>query len=439
MGVDLTEGDILKTVYRTSLPMVITLAMGSMLNLVDAFFVGKINSQALAAVGLGFQVVFFVMMLGSGVSAGVTSVVSRLIGAKEYGKAKIASEHGILSAVVVSIILSVILLLTAPAILDFMGAKASLMDDSLAYLNVLLFFSAFQFMGLVLTGIVSAEGEMKVVMKAGVYSNILNVILDPLFIFTFGLGIRGAAIATVISQLYSLLYLASYLFSGNSWVRPDFNCFTYDFRHIRDIYSLALPMSLSNLSMSIAYVIQTSIVGLFGTGALAASTIGMRMYSLGSLPGAAISTAVVSIAGQCIGAGKYDRAKETVVRGGFLAATIMGGIGLIFYVFAADIVQFFTSSAPVIEYSISFLRITAPGQVALGFALCFGSVLVAAGKGKQLLMLKVLRTFLPLPICYWLSTIYGVPGIWAGITFNLVLYLIISMALFRYGGWDRGE
>jgi len=437
MGVDLTEGDLAKTVLRTSLPLVFSIAMQTTFSLVDAFFVGKLSPQALAAVGIGFQLTLLSVMLASSVGFGVTSVLSRFLGAREYGKAKSAAENAILSSLVLSILLALALILAAPSLVEFMGAHGSLKDESLAYITPLLIFLPVQFLGLVANGIVAAEGEMRVSMKWGVYSNILNAVLDPIFIFTFGWGVRGAAYATVISQAYGLAYLIRHLLHGITWTRPDFSGYKPSLRHIRDIYSIALPISLSNVALSVSAILNTAVAGRFGAETLAAMHIGLRLYGLLTLPSVAFSTALVSITGQCIGAGKIGRAREAVAKAGALSLAAIGALTVPVYLLAPSIISAFNSSAAVVGEGASFIRIIAVGVLATGYAQCLSSVLIAAGKGRQVLALKVLRTFIPLPISYLLSIYLGPSGVWAGITMGAFIYLAAAVYFYRSGGWDR--
>jgi putative MATE family efflux protein len=436
MGVDLTEGNIFKTLYSTSLPLVVSLIMQTTLNLVDAFFVGKLNAQALAAISLSMPVTLMIMMVGSSIGAGLTSVVSRRVGSKEFSSAKLAADNGLLSVLFLSVLLTVASYLALPSLLDFMGASGSLKEAGLEYLSILVLGMVIQVIFLSLNGLVAAEGEMKVTMMAGIIANIINIILDPVFIFTWGLGLSGAAIATVIAQVAGLAYLYHHLSSGDTWVRVDFKGFRLKIAYIREIYSLALPLAVSNLILSISALLNMKIIGVFGTDALAASSIGFRLYNLMVLPGAAISNALVSIVGQSLGAGKYKRAREAVNEAGKFSAYCMGAISIVFIIFATPITAVFNNSKQVLQYCSQFLIIVPLTSPLLALAYCYGAALVAAGRGRQVLLLKV-RSLISLIPAYIGSLIWGVTGIWIGMSAGNIIYYLMGRGLFEYGGWDR--
>ena len=436
MGVDLTKGTVLGTIYRTSAPLVIANVLQTTLTLVDTLFVGKLGSNALAAVGIGFPVFLLITLIGSSLGVGVVSLVSRRIGSGERNKAKSAAEHGVLAAVALSLCLTVVLYATAPYLVEFMGGKGHLREYTLQYLNIIILLLFFQVTSLVLNNIVCAEGEMKISLKWGAITNVVNLVLDPILIFSFGLGLQGAAYATVISQVLGLLYLLRYFLSEMTWVKINFKDFKVDSKVFKEIFSISIPVSLSNMALSFSAMVHMGIVGLFGPHALAASAIGFRLYGLAALPGQAISNATVSIVGQSLGSRKIKRAREAIVKSGLMSSVLMSSIGVLFFVFASQAIQIFNSEPDVLSYGISFLRIVPLSFPFRGMGFCFGSALVAAGKGKQILLLKLCKNVFPLIPTYLLALKFGVPGIWAGFALGQFIYFLVTYILYKYGGWE---
>jgi putative MATE family efflux protein len=436
MGTDLTEGEITKTIVKTSAPMVVAFLLHSAFNIVDAFFVGKISAEALAAVSISFPVVFLIISLGTGVGVGATSVVARFIGAKEYKRADNAAEHALLAAAALGLSLSVIGYLSAPTLFDLIGAQGSLKALALDYLNILLFFAVFMMFGFVGNSLLRGEGDMTTPMKVMGAAALLNMILDPLFIFTFGLGVRGAAIATVLSRGIAVLYLAYHILSGRSWLRLDYRNFSYDFDYIRRIFTVGIPSSLSNVTMSLGMFLLTIIVGFFGTDALAAFGIGFRLDSLALLPGMGVAVAVVSIVGQSVGAGKFERARDVTLKAGLMASAFMTCIGLVFYVFAPQIVSVFNDSPQVLAYGVSFLHIIPFSYLVVGMSMCISGAFLGSGKAVYALAVTVSRMVVfSVPASYLLSHLFGVPGIWAGIVIGSFMSFILSLLIFRYCDW----
>lgn len=428
----------MKTILKTSAPIVVAFLLQSAFNVVDAFFVGQISSEALAAVSISFPVVFLIIALGSGVGMGTTSVIARLIGSKEYKRADNAAEHALLAAGFLGIGLSVCGLFTAPVLFDWIGASGSLKSLALDYINILLFFAGFMLFSMVGNSILRAEGDMKTPMKVMGLAVILNTILDYLFIYTLGWGVRGAAFATILSRGFSMLYLMHHIFTGKSLIRLNYRNFRYKFSHIKNIFAVGIPASLSNISMSVGMFLLMVIVGSYGTDALAAFGIGFRLDALAILPGMGVSIAVISIVGQSIGAGKIDRARKVTLRAGLMASAFMTVIGVIFYVFAEEIITVFNSNPMVIEYGTSFLHIIPLSYLVVGVAMSISAVFLGSGKAVLALVTTILRVIVfSVPAAYLLSQQYGVAGVWWGMVLGSFLGFLVTLFLFRFGGWEK--
>jgi len=225
--------------------------------------------------------------------------------------------------------------------------------------------------------------------------------------------------------------------SGMTWVKIDYKKFKPELKILKEIFSISIPVSVSNIAHSLSVMVYVAIVGLFGSHALAASAIGFRLYGLAALPGQAISNAVVSIVGQCLGSRNIKRAREVVVKAGLTASVIMSVIGVLFFVFASPIIRLFNSEIEVVSYGISYLRIVPLVFPFLGMGFIFGSTLVAAGKGRQILLLKLCKNAFPLIPTYFLAKAFGVPGIWVGFALGQFIYFLVTYLLYKYGKWEQ--
>ncbi len=438
MGSDLTEGGILKTILTASTPMVVAFTLQSAFNIVDAFFVGKISAEALAAVSVSYPVVFLIISLGTGVGMGAASVVARFIGAGSQKMADNAAEHAVLAAGVLGVLLTVSGYLAAPTLFDWMGVGGTLKAMALSYLNILLFFAAFMLMVMVGNSILRGEGDMKTPMKVMGFAALLNIVLDPLFIFGFGWGVEGAAWATVVARFVGLAYLTYHIFSGKSWITLDLRNFTYDFDYVKRIFEVGIPSSLSNITMSVGMFLFTTIVGFFGTEALAAFGIGFRLDTLAILPALGVSVAVVSIVGQSIGAGKTERARKITVKAGIMSSALMTVTGFFFYVFAPNIITVFNSDPEVVRHGVSFLRIIPFSYLVVGVSIAFSGAFLGSGKAVYALAATASRVIVfSVPAAYLLSRVHGVSGVWMGILAGSFLGFVVSVVLFRYGNWEQ--
>ncbi len=442
MGEDLTDGGIVEIVVKTSWPMVVAFLLHSAFNLADAFFVGKISAEALAAVSISFPIVFLIISIGSGIGIGVTSVVARFIGAKAQKRADNASEHGLLAALVLGLFLSLAGILAAPLLFDVMGASGSLRIMALDYINILLAFTPLTLLGFVGNSILRGEGDMLTPMKVMGSAAILNIILDPALIFWAGLGVQGAALATAFSRVYLLLLVLCYIHSGSAWIRLDFRNFGFDFRYIRRIFSVGIPSALSNISLSVGMFMLTIIVGFFGTDALAAFGVGFRLDSLAVLPGLGVSTALVSIVGQNIGAGKVERARSFILKAGVMSSAFMTLFGVVFYLFASGITSMFNSEPSVVAYGTSMLRILPLSYIVLGVVLSIGGAFLGSGRASLALLINCSRSILfSVPAAYLLAVEFGfgLDGVWWGIVAGSFTSFLVALLLFRYARLEKKE
>ncbi len=437
---DLSEGPLIQTIIKTSVPTMVAFLLHSAFNIADAIFLGWISAEALAAVSISFPIVFLMIALGSGIGVGATSVVARYIGSKQEKKASIAAEHGILSALVIGVVLSICGILMAPYMFRMMGADPGLEDLAISYINIILVFSPLMLTAMVANSILRGEGDMTTPMKVMAAGALLNIVLDPLFIFTLKLGVEGAAYATVLSRTIAFIYLFWHMLSGRSQVRIKPFEFTYEAAHIKDIFLVSIPSSISNVLMSFGMFMFNVIVGAYGVEALAAFGIGFRLDSIALLPAMGIMMSTLAIVGQSLGAKKRERAREATVKGGLLAIGFMVMIGILFFAFAPQIVSIFNADPLVKKYAVSFLRTIPFTYLVVGMAMCITGAFLGAGKAMYALFVTGLRVLVfSVPLAYLGSSMMGIQGIWWGIVIGTYLAAFASVLLFYFTEWDRLE
>jgi len=410
----------------------------SAFNIADAIFVGWISADALAAVSISFPIVFFLIALGSGIGVGGTSVLARYIGSGNRDSANRTAEHALLSAAVLGVVLAVAGIGLAPYLFPIMGATDNLTDLSLSYINIILLFSPFMLCAMVGNSLLRGDGDMKTPMYVMGSAAILNIILDPIFIFGLDLGVVGAAIATVIARMSAIVYLIYHILSGKSRISLDFQRFKLDMGYVIDIFSVGIPSSISNVIMSFGMFLLNVIVGMFGVEALAAFGIGFRLDSIALLPGMGIMMSILSIVGQSLGAGKRERAREATIKGGIMACAFMTLVGVIFFAFAPQIVSIFNDDPLVTEYAISFIRTIPATYLVVGMAMCITGAFLGAGKAHYALAITFMRMIVfSVPLAYLLSLTYGVFGIWAGIVIGTYMTFFVSIIMYRFTPWDH--
>ena len=434
----MTSGGIYRTIFSTAWPMIVAFALHSAFNIVDAYFVGKISAEALAAVSISFPIAFLFISLATGIGVGTTSLIARHVGAQQFGKAGEVAEHSLILGFISALVLAIIGIVSSPYLFALMGVAEDVSILALDYIYIILAGSPFLFMAMVGNSIIRGEGEMKVPMYVMGSASILNIILDPIFIFTLGWGVKGAAWATLLSRFVAVAITVAYFYSDKTWIKLKFRKFRFNMEYIKDILKVGFPSSLSNLSMSIGIFLWTALVAGFGTEAVAAFGIGFRLDSLALLPAIGISTAVVSLVGQNVGANKYDRAQDITFKAGYFATALMMVFGVIFLVFPEQLISVFNTDPLVVSHGVTFLKIVPLTYLVVGFSITIAGAFLGSGHALPSLAINILRVIvLSVPMAYAFSQSMGVEGVWWGITGSTYIASVVAVIWFRKGTWKK--
>jgi putative MATE family efflux protein len=421
--------------------MVLALLLRTGFNIVDAIYVGRISAEAIAAVSLAFPIMFFIHAIGGGVDVGVTSLIARYMGAKKVEKADNVAEHGLLSGLVLGIVFMILGLIFGKNLLMLMGA-GSLLDLSLDYLNIIFIGTLFMMLFFIGNGIFRGEGDMKTPMIIMVIATVINIILDPIFIFVLGLGVKGAAIATLISEVIGCILVIGALFMGKSSIKIRLRDFKFDFSIIKKIFKIGIPSSLSQVSMSISLFVMTRIVSSFGPYAIAAWGIIFRVDSVAVLPAIGLMIALISLVGQNVGAKKFDRAEKMVYRTSIIAGIFTGVIGLVFFAFPTAIMSIFNTNPEVIRYGVMYLRSVTLVYAFVGVGISINGGFLGAGDAITALFLTLLRVMIiTIPVALILAFGFklGILGVWLSFLVSTLISTSTALLLFRTGRWKKAH
>lgn len=443
---DLLNGSVSRNIWKLGWPMIVAMLFQTGFNLVDTLFVGMVSPEAIAAVSMSFPLIFLIIAIGAGVGVGANSVIARYIGAKKKKEADNAAEHALLITVVLTVLITFLGLTFAEPIFRLMGAGQDILKITVGYTKIIFGGSIFMFLAFIGNNILRAEGDSKTPMKIMMTATFLNIILDPIFIFGFGfiprLEVAGAAWATVIARSVACFAVWYYLLKGKAFIQFNLKDFKYKFDYIKAIFRIGFPASLSQMSMSLGMIFLLKIISLFGTYPIAAFGIGMRLDSLAIMPAVGLSTAVITIVGQNVGAKNFKRTEKTVWRSSLMVFVFMEIIGLILFLFPEFFIGIFTKNIEVIGYGASYLRITALAYGLIGISMVISSAFQGAGKGIQTLVITALRLIvLSVPLAYLLSVVFeiGVTGIWIGMLISSIISFIVAVIWFRLGTWKKGK
>ncbi len=423
-GVKTILGNPKKAIIKLSIPMIIAMSVQTIYNLADAAWVAGLpnGTDALAAIGLFFPFFFMIMALATGIGVGGGAAISRRIGARDKKGVDNVADHMIILVIILSFAFTVPMYLLFPDILRLMGA-GEFLDLAVDYGRIIIGFSFIIFFINISNAILRGEGDTKRAMIAMVIGSVLNIILDPIFIYVFDLGVEGAAWATVLSFLITAMVMFYWLFfKKDTYVTFKLKNFSPKLDIIKDIMRVGLPSSLQQMSMSINMIfLNMVVIEVGGIDGVAIFSTGWRIVSLAILPLMGIATALVTVAGAAYGAGAYRKLRISLVYAIKIGLMIEMVVSIIVFLFADIIVIAFTWSEGSIgirgDLTI-FIRIFTLMGFFAGFGMLSGSVFQAIGKGFYSLSVTILRTIILALFFAFLFGIvldWGLVGIWVGI------------------------
>lgn len=434
-GVKILQGDPKKAIIKLSIPMIVAMSVQTIYSLIDTYWVSGLGADALAAMGFVFPFFFISMALSNGIGIGGGSAISRMIGARDKAGADNVAVHTIIVIILLSIAFTVPFYLFAPQLFALAGAgKAT--GLAVAYARAIFLGSIIIFFSNVANAILRSEGDSKRAMKAMILGGVLNVILDPIFIYTLNMGIAGAAWATVLSIGVSCVMMANWLFfKKDTYVAFNFKDFRFEKSIVKEIFSVALPASAQQLSMSLSMIFMNYIIVLVSsTDGVAVYATGWRIATIATSPLLGMATAVISVCGAAIGAHDYIKAKAALsysTRVGFLIECVAGAF---IFAFAMPIASIFTQSeggTHITDDLAHFLRVMCTFYPMLALGLFSSSFFQGAGKGLNSLIATLLRTIVFTPLFAALLAFtfnMGQVGAWWGLVIgngigSLLMYI----------------
>ncbi|MBC8526635.1 MAG: MATE family efflux transporter, partial [Candidatus Cloacimonetes bacterium] len=358
---DFTKGSIYKNTLRLALPMMTSIIFHDLFNIVDMFFVGKLGPAAVAAVSISGLLIHVIIIAAVGIATGTVAMIAIYIGAKELYKAENVAVQAIFMGIFISIIIGILGYLFAETILKLLGAGKDVLLMGVKYIRISSVGAIFILLAIILSAALRGAGDAVTPMKILILSTIINIILDPLLIFGIWkfpkLGVAGSALATVIARMVSVLLLLHVFLGGHSYFHLKLNKFVIDIRIMWKMFRIGIFGSLQMLIRNISNLFIIKIISLYGTFAVAAFGINIRLIMLIQMFGVGIGNASATLVGQNLGAGKPDRAeKSAFVATGFYELIIVL-IGCIFFIFPEKIIEIFNRHPQVVQIGSVCLRI----------------------------------------------------------------------------------
>ena len=397
--------------------------------IVDMIFIGRLGGDAIAAVAFNMPLFFLVLGLSFGVGSGVTASIARFIGEKDKVNADNTAEHAVALGLIISTILTTLGLIYGEDLLQRLGATESVLPLSWDYLKVSLIGLPFMVFSTFFRSILSGEGDMKLPMAVAGLGTILNIILDPIFIFTLGYGVGGAAMASAISQLIVFVIFVYMLFvKEHAYIRFRMRDFSPSIFIIKDIIRVGLPASMSMIIMAFGQLVFNLILVRFSTDAVAAYQVGGRMEMVIFLPIMAIASALTTLVGMFFGAKEIEKIKFIAKYGIIRSMMVTGVLSIILYIFAPFVVKIFTLDVDIQSIAVTYLRFICLIYPLIAIGMTVGRILQGLGKGLPMLVITSIRILaLSAPLALYFIIVLNKPIEW--VWYAMIISTIVSVAI----------
>ncbi len=436
---DYTSGSIKLAILLLAVPMILELSLESVFAVVDMFFVGKLGKNAIATVGLTESTVTIIYSIAIGLSTAATAMIARRTGEKNKEGASLAAMQSILLSLVCTVILSCIGLIFAEDILRLMGASEEVIREGSSFTRIMLGGSVVIILLFLINGIFRGAGNAAIAMHSLWLASALNIILCPLFIYTFGFGLKGAAIATTIGRGCGVIYQLYKLCGTTSIIQIKRAHFAPHWETIRGLFAIAWPATFQFVIASASWMILARLVAeTGGTVASAGYQIAFRNIVFFILPAWGMSNAAATLVGQNLGAKQIDRAKQSVLLTAKYNAIFMLVVSSVFIFFQTQIIAFYTKELAVIEIGAKALRIVGFGYGFYGIGMVMIQALNGAGDTKTPTWINFVGFWLfQIPLAYCLSYLANLGSIGAFWAIPIAETLIAFAAyyFFKKGKW----
>ncbi len=425
-----------KAVATLAVPTILGMLVSIIYNIADTFFVGRIGDpNQVAAVTITMPIFMFLMAFGNLFGIGSMSYISRLLGSKSYSDIKKTSAFSFFSCLAIGIIIAVVGILQLDNIVHLLGSSDNTFEFARQYLRTVFLGAPFIILSFAFGQLLRAEGAAKEAMIGMMIGTVINIVLDPILILTFKMGVYGAAVATVFANFISVAYYLIYLIFNSDILSISPKDFSLDFNIIKNILKIGVPASLTNLLLSISSVILNNFAVNYGDAVVAALGIISRVLMFPVLLSIGLCQGVQPLIGYSYAADNRARLKATMKFTGFTAVISSTLISTLLFVASFQVVRVFIDDIKTIELGSLFLRINLISIPFLSILFLFSFTFQAVGKGIPSLILAISRQgFIFIPTIIIGNAFFGLNGIvFAQPIADIVSsFLSVIMALFVF-------
>lgn len=420
---DFITEDTKKCLTKMSLPLIVAMFLNMAYNLVDSIWIGNLLGEtAMAALTTSTPIILILTSIAMGATNGISILLSQAIGAKEHKKIESLISTSFLVSVIFSLIITGTIELLLPSILKILNTPAETYSMAYNYLSIYLLGYIAVYLYCYFTAVLRSFGNTIFQAIAMLVCTLLNAILDPIFINM--IGFKGAAIATLISQSTCLIFMLIYLWQKKLF---SFHLSLFDRKEIYPLIQKAVPSIVQQSIPAISTSFLTAIVSGYGVTAIAAYGITGKLETILFYPAMALNMVITTIVGQCVGAKRYDRAKDYLKCAMLYGSGILIVLSVLVVVFARQLSDVFISSVGVGNIVANYFLIVGIGYVLNTITNCFLGAINGLGKpSKSMLLMVFYYMIVRMPLAYIFSVLgFGLEGIWVGV---LISHIVASLA-----------
>ncbi|MGH4119016.1 MATE family efflux transporter [Clostridium sp.] len=424
----LGEENIGKLLMKFSIPAIVGMLVNALYNIVDRIFIGRVDTLALSGVTITFPISIIIMAFGMLVGIGAAALISIRLGQQKKEEAEHILGNAFTLIIIISLIVTILgLVFLQPMLLKF-GASKATMPYAKQYITIILMGSVFQSLGFGLNNIIRAEGNPRIAMFTMLIGGILNTILDPIFIFVFHMGTRGAAIATVISQVVNTIWVLYYFLGRGSVLKIYYKNLKLDSNVVKSIFAIGMSPFSMQLAASLVTIISNKSLVKYGNDvSLGAMGAIMSISMLVLMPIFGINQGSQPIIGYNYGAKKYDRVKRALKLAIIAATTITTTGFIIIQLFPKQLINIFSNDPALIEVGSKGIRIYLFLLPVIGFQIVASNYFQAVGKANISIFLGLSRQVIILiPLLFILPRFFGLKGVWASAPSSDVISSILT-------------
>ncbi|MDD5338949.1 MAG: MATE family efflux transporter [Dehalococcoidales bacterium] len=413
----LGEAPLGKLIIALSLPGIISTITTSLYNIIDTIWVARIGHEAIAALTISFPYQILFYAIGGGTGIGISALVSRRFGEKNLSATNHAAGQIFFLSAFWGLIFLTIAVCFADRLLPLMGATPDIFDYSRIYFIVTSYAAPMIILALCMSSLFRGSGDAVKPMVIMVVGTVINIILDPFMILGIGpfpeMGVAGAAWATFISQACAMLLGMYFFFARKTAYRIKFSHILPNWQIIKDIYRVGAPTAVFQFVESIIFLLLNTIISMFGSVALAALGLIMRISDLAYMPIMGVSHGLLPIIGYCFGEGNYKRLWDALKKATLYITILLVGVTVLIEIFAPNLIGIFTQERELLDIAVTAMRISMISMVLIGFSVLVTTTLQGLSKGMMALFLSFTRQFIVfLPALYLCRYLWGLTGVW---------------------------